>query len=336
MGRYREDEAVLDGGSARRVRGSPTTRFRKILAVCDDSVGSDDVLVRAIAVARASGARLTVAKSLVDHPGSMAALEEKTKHLSRIVPWIVREGVDNVSTEVLVGPPDLEVCQYALRFRYDLVIASENIGRRRMAFLRGNPAASLMRRCPCAVWIVKDAPSSEGPVLAAVDATTDGPTDPLDMAILNTAATFANARDAGLHVVHSWDVAKDESDRLKSLTAESHCHAILDKHRTKHGEALEKLLLPLRSSHPRVKHHLPRGDPATEIARLASEIDASLVVMGTTCRVGVLGLVMGSAAGTVLSAAPCGVLAVKSNHIRTSDSILKIDTQAKLMNGAEN
>jgi hypothetical protein len=37
----------------------------------------------------------------------------------------------------------------------------------------------------------------------------------------------------------------------------------------------------------------------------------------------------------VLSAAPCSVLAVKSNHIRTSSSRLKVEKQAKLINGAE-
>lgn len=311
------------------------TRFRRILAVCDDSVGSDDVLVRAIAIARAGGARLTVVKSLVDHPGSTAALEEIRKHLSRIVPWIVQEGVENVSTDVLVGPTDLEVCQYVLRFRHDLVIASADVGRRSTTFLRGSRAIGLMRRCPCAVWIVKEGRSSQDPVLAAVDATADGPTDPLDATILNTAAALAEVHDAGLHVVHSWDVAKSESEQLRSEIPGSSSRAILDRHRTKHGEALEKLLAPYRNSHLQVKHHLPRGDPPTEIARLARKIDAGLVVMGTTCRVGLLGLVMGSAAGTVLSAAPCSVLAVKSNHIRTPDSVLKVDTEARLINGAE-
>jgi universal stress protein E len=312
-----------------------TRRFRRILAVCDDSVGSDDVLVRAIVLARASGARLTVARSLVDHPGSSAAIEEIRKQLSRIVPWIVQEGVENVSTDVLVGPTDIEVCRYVLRFRHDLVIAGADVGRRRAAFLRGSPAVSLMRRCPCAVWIVKQGQSPQNSVIAAVDATADRPADPLDLEILDTAAALAEVHDAGLHVVHSWDVAECESDRLKSDIPDSSRHAILDQCETRHREALERLLAPYRCSRPHVKHHLPRGDPPTEIARLARELEAGLVVMGTTRRVGILGLVMGSAAGTVLSAAPCGVLAVKSNHFRTPDSILRIETEARLIGGAE-
>jgi universal stress protein E len=309
--------------------------FRRILAVCDDSVGSDEVLIRAIAVARASGAQLTVARSLIDHPGSSAALEEMRKHLSRIVPWIVQEGIENVSTYVLVGPTDIEVCRYVVRFRHDLVITGADVGRRQRVVLRGNPAASLMRRCPCAVWIVKEGRSSANPVLAAVDATVDGPTDPLDLEILDTAVALAKAHNTWLHVVHSWEVSERDADRLSSDLPDASRHAILDECETRHREALERLLAQYRGSRLQVKRHVPRGDPRNEVARLARKIDAGLVVMGNPCRVGLFGLVMGSAAGTVLSDVPCGVLAVKSNHLRTADTILRVETEARLISGAE-
>jgi universal stress protein E len=318
------DLAGADAGYA--CGASVARRFRRVLAVCDDSIGSDDVLIRAISVARANGARLTVVRSLAHHPGSSTALDEMRKHLSRIVPWIVQEGVGDVSTDVLVGPTDVEVCRYVLNFRHDLVIAGADVGRRRTVLFRGRPAASLMRRCPCAVWIVKEEQSSRSPVLAAVDATPDGPIDPLDLEILGTATTLAKANDVELHVVHSWEV---EDKSVIADVPESSRQSILDKCKAKHGKALESLLVQYRGSCPQMTHHLPRGDPQTEIARLARDIGAGLVVMGTTCRVGMLGMVLGSAAGTVLSAAPCSVLAVKSNHFRTSDSILKVEMDAK-------
>lgn len=310
-------------------------RFRRILAICDDSVGSDDVLIRAIAVARASNARLTVVKSLLDHPGSLAALEEAKKSLSRIVPWIVQEGVPDVVTDVLVGSTDIEVCRYVLRCPQDLVIAAADVGRRKRISLRGSPAVSLMRRCPSAVWIVKDGQSSEHPVLAAVDAWSYQQTDPLDFKILETAAALAEAHNVGLHVVHSWDLPDGHSDRLKSELPNATSRGILEDCETKHRQALESLLAPYLTSHLRVKSHLPRGEPSAEIARIANELDAGLVVMGATCRVGILGLVMGCAAGTVFSEAPCGVVAVKTDHFRTPDTILRFGTDAKLQDGAE-
>lgn len=59
------------------------------------------------------------------------------------------------------------------------------------------------------------------------------------------------------------------------------------------------------------EHRLVRGDPATEIVRLAEEVQASMIVMGTHGRTGVLRLLMGSVAEVVVRRAPCPVLIFK-------------------------
>jgi universal stress protein A len=58
------------------------------------------------------------------------------------------------------------------------------------------------------------------------------------------------------------------------------------------------------------------GTPAVEIRKLAEQIDADLIVLGTHGRHG-LGLMLGSTANAVLHGAPCNVLAVK---VRVKDS----------------
>jgi universal stress protein A len=52
------------------------------------------------------------------------------------------------------------------------------------------------------------------------------------------------------------------------------------------------------------------GKPPVEIRRIAVELDADLIVLGTHGRHG-LGLMLGSTANAVLHGAPCNVLAVK-------------------------
>jgi len=52
------------------------------------------------------------------------------------------------------------------------------------------------------------------------------------------------------------------------------------------------------------------GTPAVEIRRMAEELHADLIVLGTHGRHG-LGLMLGSTANAVLHGAPCDVLAVK-------------------------
>jgi nucleotide-binding universal stress UspA family protein len=60
------------------------------------------------------------------------------------------------------------------------------------------------------------------------------------------------------------------------------------------------------------ERRLEEGDPVTEILRVAAEIDASLIVMGTHGQTGLQHLLMGSVAEQVVRKAPCPVLTLKT------------------------
>lgn len=61
-----------------------------------------------------------------------------------------------------------------------------------------------------------------------------------------------------------------------------------------------------------VTHELLRGDPASEIVRLADEAKVDLIVVGTHGRSGLSRLLMGSVAEGVMRKAPCPVVTVKA------------------------
>jgi nucleotide-binding universal stress UspA family protein len=61
-----------------------------------------------------------------------------------------------------------------------------------------------------------------------------------------------------------------------------------------------------------VEYRVGEGDPAAEINRLASEVKANLIVMGTHGRTGLGRLLTGSVAEAVLRRAPCPVLTLKA------------------------
>ncbi len=61
-----------------------------------------------------------------------------------------------------------------------------------------------------------------------------------------------------------------------------------------------------------LKHQLVEGDPATEILRVATELDCDLIVLGTHGRTGLERLVMGSVAEAVVRKAMCPVLTVRT------------------------
>lgn len=70
--------------------------------------------------------------------------------------------------------------------------------------------------------------------------------------------------------------------------------------------------LEVRGADARAERRLEEGDPAAEIHRVAQEIDASLIVLGTHGRTGLGRLLMGSVAEQVVRNAACPVLTVSA------------------------
>jgi nucleotide-binding universal stress UspA family protein len=79
-------------------------------------------------------------------------------------------------------------------------------------------------------------------------------------------------------------------------------------------ESVKKQLMQLALACPGVpiEHRVEEGDAARTILRIAGEINADLIVMGTHGRTGLSRLLMGSVAEQVVRKAPCAVLTVKS------------------------
>lgn len=61
-----------------------------------------------------------------------------------------------------------------------------------------------------------------------------------------------------------------------------------------------------------IEHRVAEGDPAEMILRVAEEVHADLIVMGTHGRTGLSRLLMGSVAEQVMRKAPCPVLTMKA------------------------
>jgi nucleotide-binding universal stress UspA family protein len=78
---------------------------------------------------------------------------------------------------------------------------------------------------------------------------------------------------------------------------------------------LEEQLRAIQPSHPGVaiEYRLEYGVPEEGILKIAQEIDADVIVMGTHGRTGLKRFLMGSVAEYVVRKAPCPVLTVRSS-----------------------
>jgi nucleotide-binding universal stress UspA family protein len=123
---------------------------------------------------------------------------------------------------------------------------------------------------------------------------------------LEYAAELAAQLDATIHLLHVVTNPVMGGPELAFV------HPSLIEHATTAAQtALEERAARLRDRVQVGPVQLEVGDPRDEIDRVAAEIGADLIVMGTHGRRGVRRLLLGSVAESVVRTAPCPVLTVR-------------------------
>lgn len=96
-------------------------------------------------------------------------------------------------------------------------------------------------------------------------------------------------------------------------------------------ERVEELISPEEASSAanveRVSVYLTTGNPAKRIVRLAQDLDADLVVLGTHGTTGIKKLVLGSVAGAVVAHAPCGVLVIRPRDFLAGERLPEVEPE---------
>jgi nucleotide-binding universal stress UspA family protein len=129
------------------------------------------------------------------------------------------------------------------------------------------------------------------------------PTDFSDAAdrALGYAAELAQKLGAEIHVIHAWQLsayASPSSELAKGMS----------KDLTRDLEAAVK---KRETAAVKIHRHLRMGVPYVEIVQAAKELDADLIVMGTTGKTGLEHFLLGSVAERIVRTAECPVLTVR-------------------------
>ncbi len=291
-------------------------RFQNILLVAGNDNGSvpKEVVARATDLARRSGAKLTLIDVVRELdlfreilPAAMLEIvrEERQESLARLVEVARKSGIE-VEGELIVGKPSLEIIRRVQRSGHDLVMTDG--GRRASAKgVIDGTTMQLMRKCPCAIWVVRPVPHGRyARVLAAIDPlATEPEKDALNRKIMTLAIATAKREKSSLYIVHVWETlgrpqaASAEAWKRWELSARSEVKQRL--FRFVEGFKLEE--------EPNV--HFIAGRPANGISEVASRESIDLLVMGTVRRTGVRGFFIGHTAEEVLGRVSCSLLTVK-------------------------
>ena len=297
-------------------------RFKNILAYA----GTDQpetAVARAALLALENKASLTLMDVVKPIPKALGMMTDvaKPEELEKLVAADRRRRLMNLLSDVsdsglrldavvAIGDPATEITRRVLSDGYDLVVKTAD-GFSPAGRMFGSVAKSLLRLCPCPVWLLK--PQIHGEfdrVLAAIDVESEDKQHAnLNLKILELAYSIAQRDKAELHVVSAWQLWMEDS--MRRHAGDDAIDAIRKDHEVKVHKALDELLQAPYSKSEDIHLHLRHGEPGPIIRGVADEIEADLMVMGTVCRTGVAGFLIGNTAETVIPDLTCSLLALK-------------------------
>jgi universal stress protein E len=193
----------------------------------------------------------------------------------------------------------LAIVERVLRSDEDLVIVGKRSESAHDGRILGSVPQKLLRKCPCAVWVVKpDSRARPVGILAATDLS------PVGERVVTLAASISSECGAGLHIVHAlalpFSVQMEGDEAQQQFLEESRSAAV----------ALIESQLP-ESLREAAELHVGLTSPSNAILAGAHRLKPDLVVMGTISRAGIAGLAVGNTAERLLGHLDCSMLTVK-------------------------
>ena len=305
--------------------------WQRILTATDFSADSEAALRLAATAARACHADLTLAHSLphvrraawsavwasripADSPEGEAFQRQlcrsSDEQLRQQAAAISGNGFADLSLQLqtLLGEPWVELIHAVQEGQFDVVFAGSRGQSAWSELLTGSTSKKLIRHCPCDVCIVRN--STEGAprrILAAADFS-DVSCRAVSRALWLGALFDAEVQV--IHVVELTDVPEDLADRATSV------RSIRDVIREEAEQRLHEFLQEMPAAAVVTQRQTVFGDPWRELRRHAGEMNAELIVCGTTGRGGLKGMLLGNTAERLLDHSGCSVLAVKPLHFQ--------------------
>lgn len=303
-------------------------RFKKIL-VFVGTRDSETTINRAVTLALKNEASLTLMDVVKPLPTGLGILRDvaQAEVLQGLIAKDQRASLLKRAAEysdagvpieviVTIGDPASEIVREVVKNGYDLVVKTAD-GLTVAGRMFGSIARSLLRICPCPVWVLK--PEIHGPfnqVVAAVDMETDNEQHRgLNREILELAFSLAKQEAAELHIVTAWDLWMEQP--LRRRLGDKEVDAALANQESKVRLALDELLQAPVSHVDNIHLHVLHGPAAVVIRSVVDDVEADLLVMGTVSRTGIAGFLIGNTAENVLAGLTCSVLALKPEGFAT-------------------
>lgn len=301
-------------------------QYERLLLVADQTLHQSAAMLRAIALAKASGAALDV-RAFVEPVPITHLWEEKIddvdaqRYQRRYRRWVADEleqlsnqGLDGTVDVVFSSHPLLDILKTVRVLKPDLLIKDVRLEPALKRVFITPLDCHLLRECPIPVHLVNQIRYAlPHRVVAAVD-----PFDPdtqingLNDVIIRSANALALHCDVPLHLLCAYDLSaafNGDAPMINGGWNEDLANEL--------RQTLHQAFVALADRHgvPPERRHFVMGHPVQVINEFVEQYLADVVVMGTVHRVGIE-RVIGSTTERALYSLPGSILAVRKEPVR--------------------
>ncbi len=303
-------------------------RFKNIVFVASDFI--DDIqqtraLEQAIAVAKENEATLTLVDAVESLSGVAEILvntilparrlqefnvQQRRSELQQLVGEVNTQGL-KVSVRVLVGKPFIEITKATMEGHYDLIIKLVDKTPEGQRLISPNDL-QLVRKCPCAVWLLNNSQTVGEKILAVINANASEP-DTLvqSRTVVDLALSMAKANKAALHIVQCWDAPGVSALYGMGKLSKEEMDGIHEFLRGKHEATQAELVAAIDFGDVSKHTHLLKGKPDFLINALAKQEGIDLIVMSSLSDTKTPGVLIDSTAEAVLTNLKASALTIK-------------------------
>jgi nucleotide-binding universal stress UspA family protein len=303
--------------------------LKNILVPLDGSPASEAALPFAQALARRASATVTLVRAVSgrglsnDAAGQLRAVTEAEEYLARLATSLESNGLDvQIGVPFGASPATWVVEEIELRHASLVVMAThDRVGPDR--WLHGSVAEAVVNRTSTPVLLVREVDGE--PLVPRFDEQEPVLIVPLDGSELAEAA-LPIARELARLIAARVVLVGIVPPIGHLIAVEGGVAPYPEAAHTRDGADaqayLEAALARLGSDPVAVDTYVESGEPAVEIANIASEYSAAAVIMATHGRTGVLRTLLGSVAGGVLHRSSTPVLLVHPADLRPAEQPL--------------
>ena len=300
-------------------------RFENILFATQGFPGHSDALGQALRIAASNQVSVSGLVACPEFPDEMQQYQQTYQQSLRNS---VQQSIDelrdqhDVSAQQVPFPltirsseqPAVCVIKEAVAAHHDLVIKeAEPLNEGAEGFKAID--MTLLRKCPCPVWLQRPSEKPRGTrrVAVAIDPmTADEEHHALSLRLLELSRSIADTCDSRLHIISCWEHYLESylDNHVWIQVDEAQLANDVLSARRNHEQALQVLIDEAGISGDIVIHHI-HGKPDEKIPESVDEQEIDVLVMGTLARTGISGFVIGNTAENILQSINCSLVALK-------------------------